>query len=90
MQVPPLTPSTNKKVNEALKTTYASWDKDSERLAVPRDPRTWTKEHVGLWLSWAIREFSLAGPNNSHFAEQLKVNKDFCSDFNAMLIISCR
>jgi hypothetical protein len=72
-QVPPLTPSSNKKVNEVLKTTYATWDKDSERLAVPKDPRVWTKEHVGHWLSWAIREFSLAGPNSSQFVQQFQV-----------------
>ena len=72
-QVPPLTPSTNKKVNEVLKTTYSTWEKDSERLGVPKDPRIWTKEHVGDWLNWAIREFSLAGPNSAHFAQQLQV-----------------
>ena len=74
-QVPPLTPSTNKKVNEVLKTTYSTWEKDSERLGVPKDPRVWTKEHVGDWLNWAIREFSLAGPNSAHFAQQLQVIK---------------
>ncbi len=71
-QVPPLTPSTNKKVNEVLKTTYATWDKDSERLAVPRDPRVWTKDHVGHWLSWAINEFSF--PNSSQFVQQFQVS----------------
>ena len=60
-QVPPLTPSTNKKINESLKETYATWGKDSERLQVPRDPQSWSKEHVGHWLSWAIREFNLTG-----------------------------
>ena len=53
--------STNKKINESLKETYATWGKDSERLQVPRDPQSWSKEHVGHWLSWAIREFNLTG-----------------------------
>ena len=72
-QVPPLTPSTNKKVNEILKTTYATWDKDSERSAVPKDARSWTKEHVRLWLSWAMREFSFEGVNFSQFVQQFQV-----------------
>lgn len=79
-QVPPLTPSSNKKVNEVLKTTYATWDKDSERSAVPKDPRNWTKEHVRHWLTWAIREFSLAGPNFSQFVQQFQITgKEMCS-----------
>ena len=67
LQVPPLTPSTNKAVHAALKTTYATWDKDSERLQVPRDPQSWSKEHVSHWLSWAIREFSLTGLDSTQF-----------------------
>lgn len=74
-QVPPLTPSTNKKVGEVLKTTYATWEKDAERLCIPRDPRMWTPDHVGHWLSWAIREFSLAGPNFTQFVQQFQVRK---------------
>ena len=72
--MPPLTPSSNKKVGEVLKTTYATWEKDSERSAVPKDPRNWTKEHVKHWLSWAIREFSLSGANFSQFVQQFQVN----------------
>ena len=68
-----MTPSTNKKVNEILKTTYATWDKDSERSAVPKDARSWTKEHVRLWLSWAMREFSFEGVNFSQFVQQFQV-----------------
>ena len=73
IKVPPLTPSTNKKVGEVLKTTYASWERDSERLGVPKNPRNWSKDHVGHWLAWAIREFSLAGPNSSQFAQSFQV-----------------
>ena len=84
LQVTPLTPSTKGFV---LKTSYASWDKDSERLGVSKDPRLWTKEHVTHWLSWAIREFSLAEPNYSQFVQQFQVGffikraysfNDFC------------
>jgi hypothetical protein len=74
-QVPPLTPSSNKKVGEVLKTTYATWDKDSERLGVPRDPRSWSKDHVKHWLTWAVREFSLAGPDFAHFVQQFQVRQ---------------
>ena len=73
--MPPLTPSSNKKVNEILKTTYATWDKDSERSAVPKDARNWTKEHVRHWLSWAMREFSFEGLNFSQFVQQFQVRK---------------
>lgn len=73
-QVPPLTPSTNKKVGEVLKTTYATWEKDAERLCIPRDPRTWTPDHVGHWLSWAIREFSLQ--NFTQFVQQFQVKNN--------------
>lgn len=78
-QVPPLTPSTNKKVGEVLKTTYATWDHDSDRLGVPKNPRHWTKEHVGHWLAWAIREFSLAGPNSTQFVQSFQISgKEVC------------
>ena len=72
-QVPPLTPSTNKKINESLKETYATWGKDSERLQVPRDPQSWSKEHVGHWLSWAIREFNLTGLTGQFEQFQVRV-----------------
>ncbi|KAF9806161.1 hypothetical protein SFRURICE_016360 [Spodoptera frugiperda] len=36
-QVPPLTPGTNKKMAEALKATFASWEKEQLRLGVPKD-----------------------------------------------------
>ena len=73
-QVPPLTPSTNKKVGDALKSTYNTWNKETERSAVPKDPRSWTKEHVRHWLTWAIREFSLDGPTFSQFVQQFQVS----------------
>merc|ERR1712223_1883489 len=77
VQVTPLTPSTKGFV---LKTSYASWDKDSERLGVSKDPRSWTKEHVSHWLSWAIREFSLAEPNYSQFVQQFQITgKEACA-----------
>ena len=60
-------------MNEILKTTYATWDKDSERSAVPKDARNWTKEHVRHWLSWAMREFSFEGLNFSQFVQQFQV-----------------
>jgi len=73
LQVPPLTPSTKQRFNDVLKTTYASWDNHSERLAIPKDPRVWSREHIGHWLKWAIREFSFSEPNLSQFAMQFQV-----------------
>jgi len=35
-QVPPLTPGTNKKMTEALKASFASWEKEQERLGIPK------------------------------------------------------
>ena len=78
LQVTQLTPSTKGFV---LKTSYASWDKDSERLGVSKDPRLWTKEHVTHWLAWAIREFSLAEPNYSQFVQQFQVGLVLLREF---------
>ncbi|XP_077285673.1 protein C-ets-1-like [Arctopsyche grandis] len=60
-QVPPLTPGTNKKMTEALKASFASWEKEQIRLCITKDPRQWTETHVAHWLRWATREFSLEG-----------------------------
>ena len=48
-------------MGDVLKTTYGTWDADSGRLGIPRDPRLWSAAHVSSWLAWAIREFSLYG-----------------------------
>ncbi|XP_031784895.1 ETS-like protein pointed isoform X3 [Nasonia vitripennis] len=60
-QVPPLTPGTNKKMTEALKASFASWEKEQIRLNITKDPRQWSESAVANWLQWAIREFSLEG-----------------------------
>ncbi|XP_073994640.1 ETS transcription factor pointed isoform X6 [Rhodnius prolixus] len=60
-QVPPLTPGTNKKMSEALKASYASWEKEQLKLNIVKDPRHWSEVEVAHWLSWSIREFSLQG-----------------------------
>ena len=66
--------------SDVLKTTYGTWDMDSERLGVPRDPRSWTEEHVAHWLNWAIREFSLQGPHIDSFVSSLRMGgKQVCS-----------
>ena len=78
--VPPLTPGTNKNFGDVLKTTYGTWDKDSERLGIPRDPRLWSHAHVSHWLSWAIREFSLHGPHIDTFVTSLSMSgRQVCS-----------
>ena len=78
--VPPLTPGTNKNFSDVLKTTYGTWDKDSSRLGIPRDPRLWSHQHVAHWLSWAIREFSLQGPHIDTFVASLSLSgRQVCS-----------
>ena len=78
--IPPLTPGTNKSFSDVLQNTYGTWDKDSERLGIARDPRLWTHEHVCHWLSWAIREFSLHGPHIDTFVSNLSLSgRQVCS-----------
>ena len=78
--LPPFTPSTNKNFGDVLKTTYGTWDKDSERLGISRDPRLWTQAHVSAWISWAIREFSLHGPHIDTFVTSLSMSgRQVCS-----------
>ncbi|ALC46024.1 pnt [Drosophila busckii] len=57
--MPPFTPGTNGKVNEVLKASFASWEKEVQKCNITKDPREWTEEHVIYWLSWAKNEFSL-------------------------------
>ncbi|CAB3245821.1 unnamed protein product [Arctia plantaginis] len=76
-QVPPLTPGTNKKMAEALKATFASWEKEQLRLGIPKDPRQWTEVAVAAWLRWAAREFSLEGVALQQFARTQ--GKDICA-----------
>ncbi|XP_071454128.1 protein C-ets-1 [Hetaerina americana] len=64
--VPPLTPGTNKKMTEALRASFASWEHHRIRLSIPRDPRLWSEAQVSVWLSWATREFSLEGEPSFH------------------------
>jgi len=78
--VPPLTPGTTKNFGDVLKTTYGTWDSDSERLGIPRDPRSWSQDNVSQWLSWAIREFSLQGPHIDTFVSSLQMSgRQVCS-----------
>ncbi|XP_030745937.1 protein C-ets-1 isoform X2 [Sitophilus oryzae] len=74
-QVPPLTPGTNKTMAEALKASFASWEKEQQRLSIPKDPRQWTENHVAHWLQWAAKEFSLENIPLHHFRMK---GKDIC------------
>ncbi|KAK3587713.1 hypothetical protein CHS0354_042504 [Potamilus streckersoni] len=79
-QVPPLTPGTNQKMSQALLESFKTFEKEQQRLGIPKDAFTWTELHVSLWLNWAIREFSLFGVNQSNFKlsgrELCKMEKD--------------
>ena len=61
-------------LGDVLKTTYGTWDSDSARLGIARDPRLWSRDQVLHWLSWAIREFSLQGLNIDSFVSSLEVS----------------
>ncbi|XP_041449478.1 ETS-like protein pointed isoform X2 [Drosophila obscura] len=65
--LPPLTPGTNRKVNEVLKASFASWEKEVQKYNITKDPREWTEEHVIYWLNWAKNEFSLVSMNLDPF-----------------------
>ncbi|XP_017072527.2 ETS-like protein pointed isoform X1 [Drosophila eugracilis] len=65
--LPPLTPGTNRKVNEVLKASFASWEKEVQKCNITKDPREWTEEHVIYWLNWAKNEFSLVSMNLDPF-----------------------
>lgn len=43
-QVPPLTPGTNKKMTEALKASFASWEKEQIRLNITKGQWLWTHD----------------------------------------------
>ncbi|XP_017769215.1 PREDICTED: ETS-like protein pointed [Nicrophorus vespilloides] len=75
-QVPPLTPGTNKTMAEALKASFASWEKEQIRLNITKDPRNWTESHVSHWLQWATKEFSLEGIALHQFHMK---GKDICA-----------
>ncbi|CAH1182056.1 unnamed protein product [Phyllotreta striolata] len=75
-QVPPLTPGTNKTMAEALKASFASWEKEQIRLNITKDPRQWSENHVAHWLHWAAKEFSLDCIPLNQFRMK---GKDICS-----------
>ncbi|GAB0091000.1 ETS-like protein pointed [Sergentomyia squamirostris] len=66
-QMPPLTPGTNKKLSEALKASFSSWEKELQNRSITKDPRLWSEEHVLYWLKWSIKEFSLENVNFDPF-----------------------
>ena len=63
---------------DVLKTTYGSWDRHSRRLGIVRDPRAWTRDQVGAWINWAVREFSLYGASLDNFVYSL-TGRELCS-----------
>ncbi|KFD57663.1 hypothetical protein M513_01333 [Trichuris suis] len=67
-QLPPLTPGTNQKLSEALRSSYSSFDAERAKLNIPKNPVFWSPHQVRQWLFWAIREFSLNGVVIEHYA----------------------
>ncbi|XP_069947248.1 transforming protein p54/c-ets-1 isoform X3 [Cherax quadricarinatus] len=65
--VPPLTPGTTKKMTDALRASFASWEKEREKHNITKDPKQWSEDHVRQWLMWAIKDFSLEGVSVHEF-----------------------
>lgn len=76
-KVPLLTPSTNKKVGEALKLPYANWSFKATELSIPTDPNDWTVHEVSVWLDWTMKEFSLDSAVYIEFQRNFKVKIRF-------------
>jgi hypothetical protein len=74
LQVPPLTPGTNKKVGEALKATYSNWSAKAEEKSIPSDPKRWTMADVKIWIQWTVTEFSLAADWHEELLRELQVS----------------
>uniref|UniRef100_T1JZB4 ETS domain-containing protein n=1 Tax=Tetranychus urticae TaxID=32264 RepID=T1JZB4_TETUR len=75
-QVPPLTPGTNQKMNQALIASFSSFQREREFCSIPKDPREWSPNDVQHWLNWAMREFSFE--SSQTFYLNMK-GKDVCN-----------
>lgn len=63
----PLTPGTTQKVSQALFASFKSFEKEQQRLNIPRDPAQWNKLHVIQWLDWVMHEYALIGIRTDRF-----------------------
>ncbi|XP_076438360.1 transforming protein p54/c-ets-1-like isoform X2 [Babylonia areolata] len=66
--VPPLTPGTTQKMSQVLQESFRSFEKEQQRLNIPKDPAQWSPVHVQQWLAWASAELSLHGIDASLWA----------------------
>ncbi|XP_064650767.1 transforming protein p54/c-ets-1-like isoform X2 [Lineus longissimus] len=66
-QVPPLTPGTNQKMSQVLLASFKSFEKEQQRMNIPKDPKRWSEVHVNQWLNWAVKEFNLQGITMENF-----------------------
>uniref|UniRef100_A0A914V3K4 Uncharacterized protein n=1 Tax=Plectus sambesii TaxID=2011161 RepID=A0A914V3K4_9BILA len=66
--LPPLTPGTNRKVTDALKSTFGTFERVREQLNIPEDPHKWKRDQVEQWVQWAAKEFSVPPESLSQFA----------------------
>lgn len=66
-EVPLLTPVSKAVMSQALKESFSGFVKERRRLGIPKDPHTWTEQHVNQWLHWAVNEFSLQNVNFQKF-----------------------
>ncbi|KAK2191620.1 hypothetical protein NP493_50g05001 [Ridgeia piscesae] len=54
-------------MSQALAASFKSFEKEQQRLGIPKDPQNWLAAQVMQWLNWAICEFSLEGINMGNF-----------------------
>ena len=73
LQVPPLTPGTNKRMGETLKSIYANWALYAKEHKVPENPINWNENHVKSWLQWTLAEFQFGGFTLEELVAELKV-----------------
>ena len=60
LQLPPLTPGTNKKMYETLPLLFSAWASLAKEHKIPTHPRDWDESHVKIWLQWLRDEFTFA------------------------------
>ncbi|XP_029636562.1 protein C-ets-1 isoform X3 [Octopus sinensis] len=76
----PLTPGTTQKVSQALFASFKSFEKEQQRLNIPRDPVQWNKINVMQWLEWVRQEYALNGIRTDRFnmtgKEMCQLGKD--------------
>ncbi|MPC42176.1 ETS-like protein pointed, isoform P2/D [Portunus trituberculatus] len=54
--VPPLTPGTTKKMTDALRLSFASWEKEREKHNITKVQATPSRSRLSTHLAWCVSE----------------------------------